>query len=959
LTDWLDVRAGKYHTLATKTNGTIWAWGFNQFGQLGLSDLTNRLSPVQIGSLSNWAIFAGSSLGSFAINSENVLYVMGQGMNLCQNTTNTTHYTPTRVGWGDYTDWDKVSTGTLHTIALRSNGDMWAWGSNSFGQLGTSATNSDGFSPIQVGGSGVWKQIAVGTYHSVAVQSDGTLWSWGGNSNGQLGVSDSTHRYSPVQVGTLSDWSKVGAGEIHTVATKTNGTLWSWGSNTFGALGTSNLTSYYSPTQIGILNEWNDIDVGRYSNLATKTNGTLWSWGYNVHGQLGLSDTASRSSPVQVGTLSNWSKISCGWYTSFGITNDDTMWGWGAISFSQLGVTKYTNNSFPVKISNTQVKNLHSSQYNMYALDKFSGTIIQTSDEDIPLIDSTVSWNKFSTGASHFVGIKTDGTAWSIGHNAFGQLGLSDITYRRSLTQIGSRNDWYDVYCADYGTMLVDNSANGYTFGKNDFGQLGVSDTTHRSSPVQIVPTVAYASMDDRNTWVVDNNKSLWAAGLDSNTYWTLSATPPNRSILFQVGFSKWNEVSGGAVSNLGIKTDGTLWSWGFNSNGQLGQSNTTNRSSPTQIGTLSNWSKVAIGSSHSLAVKTDGSLWSWGRNATGQLGLNTATSFFIPFQVGALTDWSQVSCGYLHTIAVKTDGTLWSWGSNSYGQLGLSDWTHRSSPVQVGALTDWSQVSCGYLHTIAVKTDGTLWSWGNNTTGQLGLSNLTNRYSPVQVGGLTNWKQVSGGTRSSLAIKTDGTLWSWGGNDSGQLGLNTTTAGYSSPIQVGTLSNWNWVSTNQFNSYATKTDGTLWSWGSNAQGQLGLGATLVTNRLSPVQVGTLSNWSKTINSGTGLYMQALNSDGFLWSVGSNSYGQLGDFYTYPFFAQKSITYDTWKSVSSGAGSTLLTKTDGTLWSTGINSFGALGLNTTTAYSSPVQVGTISTATQVETRNYSSVFILK
>jgi alpha-tubulin suppressor-like RCC1 family protein len=218
--------------------------------------------------------------------------------------------------------------------------------------------------------------------------------------------------------------------------------------------------------------------------------------------------------------------------------------------------------------------------------------------------------------------------------------------------------------------------------------------------------------------------------------------------------------------------------------------------------------------------------------------------------QVGALTNWKQVAVGWYHVAAIKTDGTLWTWGGNFQGQLGLGSVAYVSSPVQVGSLSNWKQVACNSIgHTLAVKTDGTLWSWGGNYRGQLGISAIgftagsAGYYSsPVQVGSLTNWKQVAGGQSHSACIKTDGTLWTFGAGDSGQLG-NGTLISYSSPVQVGSLTNWKQLTAGYSNCAAIKTDGTLWNWGDNSQGQLG--QSNITNRSSPVQVGTMTNWKQ------------------------------------------------------------------------------------------------------------------
>jgi alpha-tubulin suppressor-like RCC1 family protein len=190
--------------------------------------------------------------------------------------------------------------------------------------------------------------------------------------------------------------------------------------------------------------------------------------------------------------------------------------------------------------------------------------------------------------------------------------------------------------------------------------------------------------------------------------------------------------------------------------------------------------------------------LWTWGLNDQGQLGINVAgattnrTTPVTTFSGGA--NWKQVANGNNYTAAIKTDGTLWSWGNGTNGKLGLGNSLYKSSPNHVGALTTWSKVSAGGDCTIAVKTDGTIWSWGVNTYGQLGLGNTTAYNSPKQIGALTTWANISsGGFSFSMAAKTDGTLWTWGINGNGQLGLGTSgPANYkSSPNQVGALTNW------------------------------------------------------------------------------------------------------------------------------------------------------------------------
>ena len=349
------------------------------------------------------------------------------------------------------------------------------------------------------------------------------------------------------------------------------------------------------------------------------------------------------------------------------------------------------------------------------------------------------------------------------------------------------------------------------------------------------------------------------------------------------------------------------LMGWGYNSAGQLGDNTTeTRRSSPVQtIAYGANWKSAFCGAQSTAAIKTDGTLWLWGSGNQGLLGDNTDVGKSSPVQtVTRGTNWKQVGFGNGHTAAIKTDGTLWTWGYVSSGYNGLGDNTDvsKSSPVQTIAFgTNWKQVSAGYYSTAAIKTDGTLWTWGYNYYGELGDNTRTSRSSPVQtIAGGTNWKQVSISGYTTAAIKNDGTLWCWGSNIYSQLGDNTTT-NRSSPVQTVTFgTNWKQVSAGYYNTTAIKTDGTLWIWGYNSDGQLG-DNTIVT-KSSPVQTVTRgTNW-KQVSCGSGI--AAIKTDGTLWTWGYNNGGNLGDnTSTNRSSPVQTILYGTtWKQVSASTG---------------------------------------------------------
>jgi alpha-tubulin suppressor-like RCC1 family protein len=325
-----------------------------------------------------------------------------------------------------------------------------------------------------------------------------------------------------------------------------------------------------------------------------------------------------------------------------------------------------------------------------------------------------------------------------------------------------------------------------------------------------------------------------------------------------------------------GLVVTPELWTWGNGFfNPRLG-SNTFTVLTPVTVFTGgTNWKQVACGGSHAAAIKTDGTLWIWGNNGNGQLGNNTNTERYTPLTtfIGG-TDWKQVSCGEDHTAAIKTDGSLWTWGAGGDGRLGNFATANRSTPVTTFAGgNNWKQVSCGLNHTAAIKTDGSLWTWGDGGGAQLGNFATADRSTPVTTfAGGNNWKQVSCGNFITSAIKTDGSLWTWGANGRGALGINSNDIFTTRNTPVTTFAGqntWKQVSMGQEIGMAIKTDGTLWNWGRNIEGQLGINNT--TQRDSPVTTFSGGNNWKQVAAGGGNHVGAIKTDGTLWMWGLNN----------------------------------------------------------------------------------------
>jgi len=349
--------------------------------------------------------------------------------------------------------------------------------------------------------------------------------------------------------------------------------------------------------------------------------------------------------------------------------------------------------------------------------------------------------------------------------------------------------------------------------------------------------------------------------------------------------------VLAGEGHTVALRSDGTVWSWGDNGYGQLGRG-TVDKGSPipTQVGNLSDIVAIAaeggasfLKTGHTVALKSDGTVWTWGNNENGQLGLGTTDKgSSVPVQVPGLSDVVAIAAGSLHTLALKSNGTVWAWGYNYYGQLGNGTKGSSSVPVQVTGLNAVTSISAQYLQSVAVRSDGTVWTWGSNFFGYLGYDTKGgSNPTPKQVPKLKGIVSVKQGHLFTVALAGNGTVWTWGSNLFGSLGIGSSgqEADFFEPQQV--LYNKNpdrplnsvvSISAGQGFALALLKDGSVWGWGANDSGQLGKGD--LTNRSLAVKVNLDGTFT---GIGTGkFHSMAIKNDGTIWTWGFNGSYRLG-----------------------------------------------------------------------------------
>jgi uncharacterized repeat protein (TIGR02543 family) len=919
--------SGSYSVVVTNTLGTtismpaslstpnapLRGWGRNNYGQLGNGTNVNTSLPITVEG--NVVATACGSSHSLFVKADGTLWAMGYnnsgqlGTGAAGGSTNR----PIQVA----SNVVAVASGYEHSLFVKADGTLWAMGQNNYGQLGNGTTNNASL-PVQVASNVV--AAASGYEHSLFVKADGTLWAMGKNHYGQLGNGTINYGSTSVPVNVASNVVTVAGAQCHSLFVKADGTLWAMGYNGEGELGIGT-TGGYMIRPVHVASNVVATAGGSYHSLFVKADGTLWAMGYNFYGQLGNGTTANTNRPVQV--ASNVVNAAGGAFHSLFVKADGTLWAMGQNTAGQLGNGSTANTNLPVQVSGgLRIAGLAKEPQASHSLaiagavpavtvsnltvtfgqmTNFTASVAgdgpftyQWQKNGTNIVDAindcyTISSASMSDAGNYAVivagacGITTSVVATLTVNKATPSVTVwptaSDLTLGQALAASTLSNGAGSVAGAfafttpetvptagttAQGVIFTPTEANLYNSVTGSVSVIVITAPAITEQPMSAVVTIGQEvtlSVSNSITalfgyqWIKDG---VMLAG-QTNSSLSFSSFTFTDSGSYSVVVTN---ILGTAISmpaNLSVP-NAPLRGWGRNNYGQLGNGMAANTN--PQITVASNVVAAAGGSSHSLFVKADGTLWAMGYNNVGQLGNGTTANTNLPIQVAS--NVVAAAGGSYHSLFVKADGTLWAMGFNGDGELGNGTTTTTNRPVQVAS--NVVAAAGGLFHSLFVKADGTLWAMGFNNTGQLGNGKTANTSLPVQVA--SNVVAAAGGSYHSLFVKADGTLWAMGQNNFGQLG-NGTTNNANLPVQVA--SNVVTMASGNNHSLFVKADGTLWAMGQNNFGQLGNGTT--NNANLPVQVAS----HVVATAGGANHSLFMKADGTLWAMGLNTSGQLGN----------------------------------------------------------------------------------
>ncbi|MFT3925574.1 MAG: hypothetical protein QM778_23745 [Myxococcales bacterium] len=645
---WSSMSASQNGHACGISDGALFCWGNNDYGQLGVGDKLSRRGPARVGLQNDWERVSAGYDFSCGIRA-GALYCWGnqEWLKLANGLT------PQRMG-GDVSDWTEVITGLTSVCGLRNGGQIFCQGA------GEVAGNHSELAALT---EDTGYEHLAGAFTNACALRAGSLYCWGSNNLGQVGDGSTTARSEPTRIGSFKDWVAVDAGSS-SCAVRANGAVYCWGSINDGK----------APTLVHNVNSAASVATLTHAACALLTDDSVVCWGGNLDGDIGSSDLAISAPPTALPFGKTWEAVEASANTGCGIVAG--------------GLYCWSENRFGER-----------------------GTFV-----DVGRVGSEQDWVQVSVGASSACGLREGGGLWCWGSAVTTNFSQGPAWQPEA---IEPATTWLDVSSGGV-TCAIQDPGELYCWGRGFWGELG--------------------------------------SGVEQATL----ATPT------QVGqAADWQHVSVGWNHACGIRgAAGELYCWGYNGYGQLGDGSTSNRVSPTKL-SGQGWTAVSAGYQHTCGTRGT-ELLCWGAQWQGAVsGVSDANPQLTPLKI-ANGNWQHPSAGYGHSCATLA-GELWCWGANSSGQVGLGTTSYTASPMtHVGTSNQWTSLDALGNFTCGVQ-NGMPLCWGRNEFGQVSGRDFVDHNSPIEVWSGA-WDSVDTGLNSACGIRY-GELYCWGDSRAGALG--------------------------------------------------------------------------------------------------------------------------------------------------------------------------------------------
>lgn len=1000
----MDLQSGNKHTVGLKTNGTLWSFGANNFGQLGNGTIdTNTVSePKEITGVPNGETFTA------------------------------------------------IAVGGEHTIALSKSGKVYTFGASGKGQLGNGST-ADNPSLVEISGLSNIQKIYAYQNKSFALTNAGELYAWGEGFglipqklNFFSGIIDITRGYILSEYGTI--WSiddlsqkvpgmknivDIAGGADHLIALDIDGKIYGMGGNTYGQVGINGVSSVTDMTEIlgadgqpikGVV----EVIAGDYNSYLRLQNGDIYSFGKNNNGSLGLGDTGNISIPTKI-DFSNAEVISAGLNNSFAVQSDGTAYSWGANGYGQLGLKDKQDRNIPTQIGRTKIElekqeatikvgenlEIKASLNNTFnlrtdvirttgfeykALDKnvvsLNNSIVTGTKEGLTTVivkdnETKETGNVYIevlnpdynsvvdvvSGTDYSVALRYDGSLWAWGQNTEGQL--ADGSFENKLEPVeitGSTSRIKQIAVGNAHTLVLLENGEVLASGLNDNGQVGMGSTVNQKALTNVMDengnkltNIVRISAKGNTSYALDKDGNIYVFGEGAYKAATVIE-----------GINNISDISG----KYGITADGKV----------------IDLVTTKELEGLSNIVKVAEGANHTLFLNEDGKVYAYGQNGNGQCGIGTKINCIVPtivknsVGIDDLSNIIDIAAGDNYSVAVDKDGNLYTWGQNNNYCIGKESLGDQLLPKKNSYIKDVMQVAAGTRTVIVAKKDGSVWAFGNNEIGQLGNGITENTYIPVQVGEdeiyvetnhLTiaefDTFELKGGIKAFNLIKdvSVGGV-SYVSNDTGVAIVNKTgkVTGVNEGIgtivvkenggdrkaivQVNTIRTGSTVKpsviTADSHQVILKADGTVWTYGDNTYGELGDGTKVSRDSLEKV---TFADGVKIKEIAAGdSHVLALDLDGNVWVWGRNNDNQLGLANTTEAILPTKLELgQRIVKVAAGYNQSFAITDDNKLIAWGLNENGELGIGTNDEKAEPTMIKNVKNVLDIAVGRTHSILV--